>query len=99
MGRRWVRCVLVMAAGAATAVALAGCGSDEAGATSDPTHVKIGMLDNVFTRDVTRVPVGGTVRFTNDGDTIHNAVDADQAWSTEEVTGETARTATASGRA
>lgn len=90
MGRRWVRWVLVMTAGAATAVALAGCGSDEAGATSDPTHVKIGMLDNVFTRDVTRVPVGGTVRFTNDGDTIHNAFDADGAWSTEDVTGEAA---------
>jgi hypothetical protein len=40
----WVRVVLVLLAGAA----LAGCGGCD-----DTGEVRIGMLDNVFTRDVT----------------------------------------------
>lgn len=46
----WRRVALVLLAGAA----LVGCGGDD-----DAGETRIGMLDNVFTRDVTRVPVGG----------------------------------------
>ncbi|MDX1621439.1 MAG: right-handed parallel beta-helix repeat-containing protein, partial [Nitriliruptorales bacterium] len=47
----------------------------------------IGMIDNAYTRDVTRVPVGGQVRFSNRGDDVHNAVASDGSWSTIPVSG------------
>lgn len=74
----WVRVVLVLLAGAA----LAGCGGSD-----DTGVVRIGMLDNVFTRDVTRVPVGTPIVFHNEGRTVHNAVAVDRSWSTAEVSG------------
>jgi len=70
--------VLVLLTGAA----LAGCGgADDAGA------VRIGMLDNVFTRDVTRVPAGADVVFRNQGKTVHNSVAVDGSWSTADSYG------------
>lgn len=87
MDRRWTRVLLAVAAGVLTVIGVAACsGDDEAGA--DPASVRIDMLDNLYTRDVTRVPEGGTVKFDNDGDTVHNAVAADGSWSTEDATGE-----------
>jgi plastocyanin len=74
----WWRVLLVVAAGAA----LAACGGDD-----DTGEAHIGMLDNVFTRDVTRVPAGTPVEFSNDGKTVHNAVAVDGAWSTTERLG------------
>jgi plastocyanin len=64
------------------AVALAACGGDDEDGLS-----RIGMLDNVFTRDVTRVPVGADIVFTNQGKTEHNAVAVDGTWSTADPTG------------
>ena len=88
---RWGRLLLIALAVVVGAVALTACGgNDSDAASSDPTYVTIGMLDNLYTRDVTRIPAGGTVRFANDGDTIHNAIAADGSWSTEQVTGEAA---------
>jgi aspartyl-tRNA(Asn)/glutamyl-tRNA(Gln) amidotransferase subunit A len=49
--------------------------------------VGIGMQDNFYTRDVTRIGVGDTVRFSNTGQVPHNAIDVDGAWSTGEASG------------
>ncbi|MDX1620940.1 MAG: right-handed parallel beta-helix repeat-containing protein [Nitriliruptorales bacterium] len=81
MRKLWV----LLAAGIA-ALLLAGCGGDDAD-EGGGEFVNIGMIDNHFTRDVTRIPVGGQVRFVNQGDDVHNAVDVDGAWSTIEAAG------------
>jgi plastocyanin len=62
---------------------LSGCGD-----ASDDTFIGTGMIDNSFTREVTRIPVGGTVRWSNDGQTVHNAVDVEGRWSTGEAQGD-----------
>lgn len=48
------------------------------------------MMDNFFSRDVTRVPVGGRVTFRNAGRAVHNAVAVDHAFSTEATFGDIA---------
>lgn len=84
MLRRVLWGVLAMLAG----VLLAGCSGD-AGAAGDPAgRVQIGMQDNFFTRDVTRVAVGDTVRWDLTGDAPHNAVAVDGSWSTGDALGE-----------
>ena len=90
VAHRWRRLLLITLAVVVGALTLPACGGGDDASSSDPTYVTIGMLDNLYTRDVTRIPVGGTVRFANDGDTIHNAIAADGTWSTEQVTGEAA---------
>ncbi len=67
--------------GVVIAVAVACGGEDDEGVAH------IAMLDNVYGRDLTRIDVGGTVEFTNDGRAPHNAVAADGSWSTEEAFG------------
>jgi plastocyanin len=63
--------------------ALAGCAGEE-----PPSGVaNIPMLDNFYARDVTRVPLGGTVRFPNEGRVPHNAVALDGTWRTPESIG------------
>ena len=63
--------------------ALAGCAGGE-----PPSGVaNVPMLDNFYARDVTRVPVGGTVRFPNEGRVPHNAVALDGTWRTPESIG------------
>ena len=65
------------------AAVLAGCGGGE-----PPEGVaNVPMLDNFYARDVTRVPVGGTVRFPNEGRVPHNAVAVDGSWRTRESVG------------
>ena len=95
--RRRGRVLLTVLVGVVLVAALTACGGDDAG-TSDPTTVTIGMLDNTYTRDVTRIDVGDTVVFRNDGETIHNAVASDGSWSTEDVTGDLAMQPGASAR-
>ena len=56
----------------------AGC----AGGEQAQAHVTVNMLDDFYGRDLTRVPVGTSVRFVNDGRNPHNAVDAKGAWTT-----------------
>jgi plastocyanin len=58
--------------------ALAGCG----GGDQRRGALDIEMLDNFYKRDVTRVPAGTLVRFSNGGRAVHNAVAADGAWTT-----------------
>ncbi len=73
--RWWLLASLVVA------VAVA-CGGE-----SDEGVAHIAMRDNVYGRDLTRIDVGGTVEFTNDGQAPHNAVAEDGSWSTEEAFG------------
>ena len=42
----------------------------------------VSMIDNAFNAQVTRVPVGARVIFTNVGASLHNAVAGDSAWAT-----------------
>jgi plastocyanin len=71
--------LLVLLAG----ITLAACGGE-----NDEGLSRIGMLDNVYTRDVTRVPVGAEIVFANQGKTVHNAVAVDGTWSTADGSGE-----------
>lgn len=80
MPRRLLLPLLAVLAGV---LALTGCSSDEPA----DGFIGVGMLDNFYGREVTRVPVGGTVRFENDGQVPHNAVASDGAWSTEDPFG------------
>ena len=57
---------------------VAGCASGE----EAQAHVTVNMLDDFFGRDLTRVPIGTSVRFVNDGRNPHNAADAKGAWTT-----------------
>lgn len=75
---------LALLLAASAAVLLAGCSSD----ASEDTFVGVGMFDNFYGREVTRIPVGGTIRFVNEGQVPHNAVASDGAWSTEESFGD-----------
>jgi plastocyanin len=59
-------------------IALAGCGGGE----QRRGALDIEMLDNFYKRDVTRVPAGTRVRFSNGGRAVHNAVAANGGWST-----------------
>lgn len=43
------------------------------------------MYDNFFTRDVLRIPAGGTVEFVNEGKSPHNATAVDGDWATPEL--------------
>lgn len=67
------------------ALLLVGC-SD--GGDEPDGRVTIGMQDNFFTRDVTRIEQGDTVRWRLTGDTVHNAVAVDGSWSTGEADGQ-----------
>ena len=44
----------------------------------------VNMYDNAFNAAVVRVPVGGRVKWINVGKSVHNAVAADQSWSTSD---------------
>src|SRR6266540_2670093 len=60
-------------------LALAACGG---GGNQRRGALDIEMLDNFYKRDVTRVPAGTRVRFSNGGRAVHNAVAANGGWST-----------------
>jgi plastocyanin len=69
----------------AVAILLAACGGAPA-ERSGSVHVR--MTDNQFHPRVVRVPVGGTIRFTNDGRNPHNAIAVDRSWSATSPAGE-----------
>jgi plastocyanin len=73
----WLGAVLL-----ALPLGLAGCG----GQPGRPS-VSVGMFDNFYGRDVTRVPVGTPVVFENKGYAPHNAVAVGGAFRTAEVVG------------
>jgi plastocyanin len=79
-GTRRARLLLALTLAGAV---LAGCsGGEEPRGT-----VNVPMYDNFFAREVTRVPVGGRVRFPNEGRAPHNAVAVDGTWRTPEQVG------------
>jgi plastocyanin len=63
------------------AAALACGGTDRQGGNF------VNMYDNAFNAAVVRVPVGGRVKWMNVGKNVHNAVAADQSWSTSGAKG------------
>src|SRR6266540_2289728 len=62
------------------AVPLAGCGGQ-----AERPSVSVGMFDNFYARDVTRVPAGTPLVFENKGYAPHNAVATDGAFRTPDT--------------
>ncbi len=79
-GSRIPRALLVAAIAAVGLLAGACSGGPEYART-------IGMEDNFFDREVTRIGEGEAIRFSNRGLVPHNAIDVDGAWSTGEAVG------------
>lgn len=77
--RRWFLGGLLLL----SAFSLNACAGDDATGA-----VFVEMKDDVFGRDVTRVPVGEPVLFRNGGASPHNAQASDGTWSTEQVSGD-----------
>lgn len=71
----------------ALCVAMSACGGDPAPTILEGDDVTLQMFDNRFEFTEVRIPVGGTVDFLNSGRNPHNAVAADDSWSTEDVFG------------
>ncbi|MFQ5523863.1 MAG: plastocyanin/azurin family copper-binding protein [Acidimicrobiia bacterium] len=80
-GRAWVWLALV-----AFVVAACASGASESSVVEGEA-VTVNMFDNRFEYSEIRVPVGGSVTFVGAGRAPHNAVAADDAWSTESVFG------------
>ena len=67
---------------------IAACGGGDAGGESIAgTDVVVDMYDNRFEYTEIEIPVGGTVTWVGAGANPHNAVDANEEWSTETVFG------------
>ncbi len=79
-------------------VAVTGCSSDD-GDDAGGARIDIAMEDNFFSRDVTRIGVGDTVRLVNRGLVPHNAIDVDGAWSTGLTSGDELAALTEPGQA
>jgi len=72
----------------AGALILAACGgSDDGGDSIEGEDVVVEMYDNRFEYTEISIPVGGSVNFVGAGRNPHNAVAADDSWSTESVFG------------
>jgi plastocyanin len=68
------------------ALLIVSCGGDE-GDTASGDDVVVQMFDNRYQFTEVTIPVGGTVTFVGAGRNPHNAVSADESWSTEDVFG------------
>lgn len=68
---------------------LAACGGDGAseGESIEGTDVVVDMFDNRFEFTEIKIPVGGSVTWVGAGANPHNAVEANELWSTETVFG------------
>ena len=63
---------------------LTSCGEgDEDKSSGTSGYAVVNMIDNTFSPQVIRVPVGGRIKFKNSGQNPHNAVSNDGVWSTE----------------
>jgi len=72
------------------AVVLAACGGDDGEAVGEVIagdDVTVKMFDNRFEFTEIKIPVGGSVTWVGAGRNSHSSVDADDAWSTEDVFG------------
>jgi plastocyanin len=65
-------------------LAISACGGDQQVTILEGDDVTLQMFDNRFEFTEIRVPVGGSVEFLNSGRNPHNAVAADDSWSTED---------------
>lgn len=78
----------LLALALASVVAVGACGNaggdDE---TIEGEDVTVQMFDNRFQYTEIRIPVGGSVTWVGAGQNSHNAVAANQEWSTEDVFG------------
>lgn len=68
-------------------VVLVSCGGDDAGETTTGDDVTVEMFDNRYQFTEINIPAGGSVTFVGAGRNPHNAVAADESWSTEDVFG------------
>jgi plastocyanin len=68
-------------------VLVVSCGGDDAGETISADDVTVDMFDNRYQYTEISIPVGGSVTFVGAGRNPHNAVAADESWSTEDVFG------------
>ena len=72
------------------AVVLAACGGDDGEADGEVIagdDVTVKMFDNRFEFTEIKIPVGASVTWVGAGRNSHSSVDADDAWSTEDVFG------------
>ena len=70
------------------AAVLTACGGGgDGGDVLEGTNVTVDMYDNRFEYKEIRIPVGGSVNWVGAGRNPHNAVDGNEAWSTEDVFG------------
>jgi plastocyanin len=63
------------------------CGGEDAAESISGEDVTVEMFDNRFQYTEIEIPVGGSVTFVGAGRNPHNAVAADESWSTEEAFG------------
>lgn len=72
-----------------SALVLVGCGGsdDGGGETVEGSDIVVDMYDNRFQYTEIRIPVGGSVTWVGAGRNPHNAVEANEEWSTESVFG------------
>jgi plastocyanin len=68
-------------------VLIVSCGGDDAGETIAADDVTVDMFDNRYQYTEITIPVGGSVTFVGAGRNPHNAVAADESWSTEDEFG------------
>ena len=66
---------------------IAACGGGGDSVVVEGDDVAVRMFDNRYEYTEIRVPVGGSVNFVGGGRNPHNAVAADESWSTEDVFG------------
>jgi plastocyanin len=78
---------VALALALAGALVLAACGGSDGGDTIEGEHVVVEMYDNRFQYTEIRIPVGGSVNWVGAGQNPHNAVAANEEWSTETVFG------------
>jgi plastocyanin len=66
---------------------LASCGNGGGGESISGNAVVVDMFDNHYEYTEIRIPVGGTVNFVGAGRNSHNAMAADDSWSTVDAFG------------
>lgn len=77
-----------LALAVASALLFVACGgSGDAGDSVEGQDVVVDMFDNRYEFTEIKIPVGGTVSWVGAGANPHNAVEANELWSTETVFG------------
>lgn len=78
----------VAALALASVLLIVACGGSDSGSDSiEGQDVVVDMFDNRFEFTEIRIPVGGSVNWVGAGANPHNAVEANEEWSTETVFG------------